>query len=229
MSHSKFEQIVDIMKGAGVGSDDLDLIEGDLRKVLDEEVGKEDLIRQSATIPWVGCRRCRLEGEAGGLPPAHILVGGAEDVKVFFIELIPHLAVDPLPPLLKGMLESLSLSCYATSVVKCFQPRFGITTDLHLVGFCKITYLQREIEKLDPSVIVCFGEELLEILTGERGLERVRQEGLPLRFMDRPMIPTFDLFEVEGEGEGLNRWADEMRKDMEKAAELAIDPYTRSV
>lgn len=108
---------------------------------------------------------------------------------------------------------------YISNVVKCRPPQ-NREPSPDEVAACK-PFLLRQIEALDPKVIVCLGRVAFGHLLGsDEGITRVR--GKVFYFADRPVVPTFHpsyiLHQKEKEAISKAKW--QVWEDMQTVLKL---------
>jgi DNA polymerase len=165
-----------------------------------ETPSDEDPLAACATLACVdtlvrSCTRCRLhQGRRNAVPGE-----GNERADILFIGEGPGAREDVqgrpfvgrAGQLLTRMLNAIDLKrgeVYITNIVKCRPPENrNPLPDEADTCFC---YLQRQIELIDPRIIVCLGGPAMQRITGSAsGISKMR--GTLHRYRDYPVLPTY--------------------------------------
>lgn len=131
-------------------------------------------------IPWVRLHRTQVVQSDGPVPCPIMLIGeapGAQEDR----EGRGFVPTAPAGRVLRAALDEVGLErgvdVYVTNAVKCRPPDNKIGKVLDCLEVCRSLYLTREIEVVDPRVVVCLGKTAAQPWFGSQGSLAFRQVG----------------------------------------------------
>lgn len=169
-----------------------------------------------------------------GNPTAKLAIVGEAPGKHEEEQLRPF--VGPSGNILDECLESAGVSrddIYITNVVKVRPPNNKIK-DLNLIGHSIeefIPQLVLELNELNPNCILAVGNTALEVLTGNKGIEKYRGSILHSKLTNHKIVASLHPASLLHEaGEGMKSWKDLalIRHDIKRAVEQSAFPEIRS-
>ncbi len=132
----------------------------------------------------------------------HVVFGeGAEDAKIMFVGEGPGEMEDNsgrpfvgragqlLTKIIENVFEIARQNVYIANIVKCRPPANRVPTPEE-ANLCK-PYLLRQIELVDPQIIVSLGSTSYKYLTGDMQTPISRVRGEVLAWGSRKLIPTY--------------------------------------
>lgn len=181
-----------------------------------------------------GCVSCDLYARAtrtvfgDGDPGATYLLAGEQPGDSEDEEGLPF--VGPAGRLLDGALEEAGIDredTYVTNVVKHFKwkpgpdskPRLHAKPSRGEILACR-PWLDAEIERVDPAVVVCLGATAAQALLGS-DIRVTRDHGTPLEMDGRPAVVTMHPSAVLRAGDDRRARRRELVSDLQAAARLA--------
>jgi len=142
------------------------------------------------------CKYCKLYTHS----TAHFITGkcyapSLQDVKLMILSESPingRVMSGPSERLLKSILKKCGILKYAyvTNILKC-PTLYNKRPSIKQINFCR-PLLDKEIQKINPKVIVCMGNIVVKSILGTSGVAQLRGQAFPI-FSTGFCVPTYHL------------------------------------